>query len=270
MKNTAAPAPAALPDTIAPETIDALLAVAEFQPRSATRAKGTYLACNTPAEFFANPQHIVKLTQDIGRRFARSASFVRADDFSQNAALVVMECAQRWTPEKRVQFGGYAYRSAELWCIGAMYRASVPVSGPLDSRAVVESIHYDSLDEQAGDGESTTTLGALLGWESTETGETHRPDDALDRKGLHATLNSVLSRYALDVQDALLGILAGSPPEKGEALPEGYTLEGLHREARRLRVDLAGLFGRTVPVESEEIAEAIDADDPWLARGLPA
>jgi DNA-directed RNA polymerase specialized sigma24 family protein len=244
---------------------------AGYVQRTATRAGArSYLAVVTPQEFFAGP-HLNKMSRDLGRRFAKCASFLRAEDVTQDAVVQILEAARRWTPGRGVPFGGYAFRSAELWLVGAMHRASVPVSGPLDSRAIVESIRHTSLESPRGTGEDATTLGALLGWEDTDTGETHRPDDAASATALKRAVMAEAALYPADLADAMLAVLHGATIPDDE-LPEGYTDAGLRREAEKFRTALqARLRGEDVapcappaPTASEPLPAPQDADaDPW-------
>lgn len=243
-----------------------------FVAKSATRARNTYLAVGTPAEFFANPDNIVRLSRDVARRYVRTASFLRMDDTAQAVSVVVMECALpgRWKPESGVPFGGFAFKSAVMWMIGEMYRGSVPVSGHFATRADVEGVRYDCLDAPAASTDGTSTLGALTASESVIGGASYRPDDAAQASGMWALVSEATAHMAPEVADAVLAVMHGVEIPTTE-LPAGYTAHGLAREAARLRETLrhmltARVLGYEVSDAPNDAPPAVDMDDPWLSR----
>lgn len=235
----------AAPGTPAPEG---------YTQRSATRAAGTYLAVVTPQEFLKG-DHLAKLTRDLTRRFVRCAKFMRADDTSQDIALQVMEAARRWSADKGVPFGGYAWSCAERWMIGAMYRACIPVSGA-ETRAEVESIRGVSTETTANrsnDGE-TATVGDLLGTgRYTTEVEASRPDTTRESNALVEAVRAESAGYPEGVADLLLSVLHGVTPPDAD-LPGDLTHAGLVREAERFRTALAARLRREELVEAASVS----------------
>lgn len=244
-----------------------------FTPRTATRARGTYLAARTPQEFLSNPANILKLAQDLGGRYARRCSFMDPEDLRQDIVMVVMRATRTWTPEgpNPSPFGGFAWKSAELWLRGEMLRASVPVSGA-ETRADTEAVRYFSTDARVSTSDDeSTTRGALIGWESVVGASSHRPDERDGVADLHAAADKVLGSYDEDTRDAFLAALLGTEVPRSD-LPRGYTPEGFGREVSRLRTRLADALRPFAPRtgenpgNSETRAPSDVSDDPWVTR----
>jgi len=247
---------------------------ATFTPRTATRARGTYLAARTPEEFLADPRNILKLSEDLAGRYARRCPFMDIDDLRNDIAVIVLRASRTWTPnaENPSPFGGFAWKSAELWLRGEMLRASVPVSGA-ETRADTEAVRYFSVDARVSTSDDeSTTRGALIGWESVVGASSHRPDEKDDVSDLHAAAAKVLGTYDEDTRDALLSALLGTPVPRTE-LPRGFTPEGFGREVVRLRVRLAGALHTFAGPQQPETCGNLEpqappdmADDPWVVR----
>lgn len=240
----------------------------EFTPRTATRARASYLAARTPEEFFQDPSNILKLSRDLAARYARRCSFMVEADLRQDVAMLVLRSARTWTPRgaNPVPFGGFAWKTAELWLRGEMLRASIPVSGA-ETRADTESVRYTSTDAAVSSEDGATTLGAILGWEEVVGASSHRPDERDGVADLHAAAAEVLCGYEEDTRDALVAALMGTEV-RGEDLPAGYTAAGFAREVTRVRGRLATALRPFAPAAGNmaDRAPSDRTDDPWIAR----
>ena len=254
-------------------TTEAPPAAATFTPKTATRQKGTYLACATPDEFFSNRKFVEKFAADIGRRWERRTGFMHAKDVGQDGLLMAVKCAQRWTPAMGVPFGGYAWSSAMLWMRSESYRQAVPVTGTFNCLADVQGIGFVSLDQAVPGSEEGASYGELLAWEDTDTGVTTSPDAVLLADSIHTAVEELFAGVDPEVTDAVLSELHGTPVDPTE-LPSGYTAQGVRVEAARIRMraagELAAVLGWKAPPAAAAatmatVARVRDASDPWLA-----
>lgn len=226
-----------------------------FTPHTKTRAAGTFLAVGTPEEFFGNPRYLQQLAHTVGRRFARRQKFYAYEDVAQDAAVIALKARARWRPGHRVPFGGFAYKSALLWCTGAMLRASIPVCG-CDTRAETEGVRYTSLDApRQRDGEGATTLGETLDEALVLGARSSRPDDAEELRETFRELRARVADLDDEVLDAVLALLTGTRLDAAD-IPAGWTRETLGRLADRVRDDLRGETNAAAP-------ETAPAFDPW-------
>lgn len=236
-------------------------AAAPFAAKARTRAAGTFLAVATPEEFFASPKHLVSLTRTVGGRFARRQKFYRREDVAQDAAVVALEAARRWTPEHGVPFGGFAYRSALLWCTGAMHRASIPVGG-CETRAETEAVRYSSLDAPRLTASGTVaTLGETLDESKVVGGRSTRPDDGALTREILADFRAATADLSDEVFDAVVAIMVDGRVDPRD-IPAGWTDVTLTRLADRVRAELrlrADVRAVTPPVAPS----GAPAYNPW-------
>ena len=235
-------------------------AVPAFVAKAPTRAAGTFLAVETPEEFFAAPRHLTSLTRALGGRFARRQTFYDRRDVAQDAAVVVLEAARRWTPGHGVPFGVYAYRSALQWCTGAMLRASIPVTG-CESRAATEGVRYTSLDATTpGADGAGTTYGERLDAAKVVGASTLRPDDRMQTEELLHDLRAATADLSDEVFDAVAAVMSGTKVPAAE-IPAGWTEATLTRLAERVRAELQGRVGARV--DHTPAPTAAPAYNPW-------
>lgn len=235
-----------------------------FAAKTVTRATGTFLAIATPDEFFADPRHLVKLAKVVGGRFASRQRFYDRQDAAQDAAVVALRARSTWTPDRGVPFGGFAYRSAILWCTGAMYKASIPVCGP-ESRAEVESVRYSSLDAPRGASAElgSATFGEMLSEDRVVGGRSTRPDEGAELAALLAELRGTADDLDDDAFDAVAAVMCGAKLAADE-VPEGWTLPSLTALAERLRVEMRRIVGaRDAETPADTAPAAAPAYDPW-------